>query len=1153
MQPLLNCYTHLVRFPHPPYCTPAPPVHVRACDAHGNCFTSVTDGVIVDNSAPVGGVVFAGRSSSDALAVLGDPALMQVSWLGFLDPESGIAAREWCVSSGSNLAAPNCDVLAWQKAGHRDSAFATLPQGSQLAAGDQIFVFVRVANHAGLKTIGVSRAVTADTTPPVVSSVAVTMPQFQVRSYASGPLSPAQPAPTALADTGALWVTWAAADPDTPVVRQHIQVVSTTDGHVAGETVRLGHASSATLPRLRLHDGVSYKVLVTACNLGHHCATSASAAVLADGSAPGAGYILGPVGHPGAVSGHLTLRWTGFTDPHSSILGYRLAIGSAPHMDDIVSSRYVGHTGAATAVQSAQLPASVGASVTPYATVVAINTAGLRSGPAAAEIDRNGVMRATDLSPTVCLSCSEVASPPAAAQVTVRIGTTAAAGIPSAGHIVSNASVDAVWYSQGSSAVLAYEYTLALAGQAPGTGFFDIVHEPVWTSAGRETWARIHVPIRPKGSGDGFKAGLSYVVHVRAWLSATTYAVFASPAFIVDLSTPTTSLLQRVIEISATTGDDTDLDALRLPVANAPLTFKARYTDVVADDESDLATIEVAVGTAVGLADVVSWTAAPLLQDLTLSVPAAQLVPGVKLYTLVHATSKAGYHTDVASDGFVVDGSAPLPGSVTFGTAPYLQTYAANGQGTFFVAWRGFEDYESAIVQYEWSLGTAAGADDVISWSEASSASLASVNLSSTVSHLANSAAAVALYANVRCTNAVGLSTVASSQTLLDKAAPEIAPCSAVEGAAAVQPNVRGDGVWAAAAAGSTLAVGTSSGSAVSFAGSVALTLPAAIAAAVETVTLGVQACAGAVFGTDVLVGVQGGVQQQLHFPACPASDADSGLGAAGFRYITVAVPAQTRDTLVFTSSSNVDVQLYNVRVVPCTPGTPPTSGAESALPLMVEEHSAHADCVHVRWTASDAGTGIARTQVMLGECGRGSEVREREIERELGVGSILPSRRRARVLEYHCRDRLACWGNINRRTILCASLRTSFAVYLSVFGCVSSLNLLTLFRLPSATQHPPKALKWAAAKCTALPRHCQMRLQTFAGWSCITAWPCTRLFSRKMLQATSRHCNQPHRLLSGAIVRISRPASCQARCRCLRATQGSWRRTLPLWQAPRL
>jgi len=958
-------------FPHLMYGLPSGypflPVRIRACDSHGNCFATGTDGVVVDNSPPVAGVVYAGRSS-DALAVVGDPALMHVSWLGFLDPESGIATREWCVSSSSSVASPNCDLLAWQKAGHRDGAFATLSAAKQLASGDRAFVLVRVENHAGLKTVGVSRPLTVDTTGPAVSGVAVSLSEFRVRADASAALITAQPSPTAAADTGSVRVTWTSSDTDTPIVRQHIQVVSTSDGHVAGEVVRLGRASGAVVPRLRLHDGVAYKVLVTACNLGHHCTTSSSASFVADGSAPGSGYILGPLGHPGATAGHLTLRWTGFTDPHSRVVGYRVAVGTAPHKDDIVATTYVPHSGALTAIQSVKVPAVVGGGASPYASVIAINAAGLRSPPAAAEVDVNGIMVAVDLSPTVCLSCSEVDSPPGAAQVTVRIGTDASAA--SAGHIVSNASVDAVWYSQGSNAILSYEYTLSLASQAPGTGFFDIVHEPVWTSAGRDTWARIHVPARPKGSGDGFKAGLSYVVHVRAWLTGTTYAVFSSPPFKVDLSTPTPSLLQRVREISASSGDSADLDFMAMPASNAQLAFLARYKDVLTDDESGIAHVEVAVGTAVGLDDVVSWTPGPLAQDLALAVPAARLVAGVKLFTSVHATSNAGLHTDVASDGFTVDGSPPLPGSVAFGTAPFVQTYATNGQGTFYVSWRGFEDYESPIARYEWSLGTAAGAADVVGWTNATSTSLESVDLDSKVSGLAVTAA-VMLFANVRCTNAVGLWSLASSRTLLDKSAPVVAPCDAAAGD--LQVNVRGAGVWKSASSGATVEVGSSSGPAVTFSGTVALTMPAAVPTAVNTVTLGVQACADADFGAEVLLGMRGGIQQQLHFPVCPASGTENGLGAAGLRYVTVSVPAQGRTELTF-AARNVDVRVFSVRVIPCTPASAPTD-IESALPLMVDETSAHADCVHLRWTASDAGAGIARTQIRLGKSGTSADL----------------------------------------------------------------------------------------------------------------------------------------------------------------------------------
>ena len=63
-------------------------------------------------------------------------------------------------------------------------------------------------------------------------------------------------------------------------------------------------------------------------------------------------------------------------------------------------------------------------------------------------------------------------------------------------------------------------------------------------------------------------------MHVRAWLSATSYALFSSPAFQVDLSDPPPSLLQRVTEAATGAGaSSVDVDYMRREARQWGLVF----------------------------------------------------------------------------------------------------------------------------------------------------------------------------------------------------------------------------------------------------------------------------------------------------------------------------------------------------------------------------------------------------------------------------------------------------------------------------------------------------------------------------------------------------------------------------------------------------
>ncbi len=146
---------------------------VRAYDAYGLFVEYFSNGVTVDRSPPVPGLVSDGRGLKDVDSQTGGNTIT-ASWLGFVDYESGVVKYEVAVSISSgtaNVAAvaggvsynhlvPSYSGARFVDVGLRTEVSLDISSwaGLSLTAGQRYFVFVRARNGAGL----VSDAVSSD-------------------------------------------------------------------------------------------------------------------------------------------------------------------------------------------------------------------------------------------------------------------------------------------------------------------------------------------------------------------------------------------------------------------------------------------------------------------------------------------------------------------------------------------------------------------------------------------------------------------------------------------------------------------------------------------------------------------------------------------------------------------------------------------------------------------------------------------------------------------------------------------------------------------------------------------------------------------------------------------------------------------------------
>ena len=127
---------------------------------------------------------------------------------------------------------------------------------------------------------------------------------------------------------------------------------------------------------------------------------------------------------------------------------------------------------------------------------------------------------------------------------------------------------------------------------------------------------------------------------------------------------------------------------------------------IMASDNVGIAKYEFSLGTSAGNEDVVSWFSSDTnYVDIDLS----SSTEGVQYFANGRVIDIVGYVSDVvSSDGFQMDFTTPIAGTVSIGDA--YQADTAN----VTLTWSGFSDGLSGISHYEYGLGTQPGVTDIV-------------------------------------------------------------------------------------------------------------------------------------------------------------------------------------------------------------------------------------------------------------------------------------------------------------------------------------------------------------------------------------------------------------------------------------------------------
>jgi len=257
-------------------------VRITGTNGAGLSATVETDGFVLDNAAPVSGVVRDGISQVD-VDVQGSWTF-SANWDHWTSVFSPMVSYEWCLGTTPGAE----DVMPWTAtSGLRVWASASFDDTTSVHPGAMVFASVRGTTAAGLSSVSSSDGVLVDLTPPVMGNV-----------YHGSRAAPLNLNTTSCSHV--VEATWDAADDLETGVVSYTVSVGTQPGlaNIAGPfpaddvAVAVATGSADARPSVRLElalpipDGTWYYVTIDAANGAGLVSHASSVGMLVDASPP---------------------------------------------------------------------------------------------------------------------------------------------------------------------------------------------------------------------------------------------------------------------------------------------------------------------------------------------------------------------------------------------------------------------------------------------------------------------------------------------------------------------------------------------------------------------------------------------------------------------------------------------------------------------------------------------------------------------------------------------------------------------------------------------------------------------------------------------------------------------------------------------------
>ena len=480
--------------------------------------------------------------------------------------------------------AGHCDVMPMVNCLFGSSHIGT---GLNMPLNTPLFVTVAGFNRNKERASKTSNYFIIDTSPPEI----FTSPTF-VTNFTSFQIVSAQ------WEKSIIKLTWKFIDPESPIVRQTLTLVTHHEGHTPIEQVELGQEMELTInldDKQWLHNGDTYKAIVTACNAADLCSTSESDDLLIDSTPPHLGGFKHQMtwqnffDNSSHILSVVNLSWYRFHDEESGIKHFYIGIGTT-YTGNELSDGLVKIDAKIDAVdynETIQLNGPLSSDDKVVMSVMAENNAGLMSSVARItltalasshsdqyenasgifEIEKHScdihfcnkdctcaVVGKVCTEVTTNLTCNSVipsVNNPSNVSVRVYGGMT---GKPQT-ITASSSCLSAHWYvDSGVSSIKRFEWTAGINEQPYGEGIFDLLKERPWMDIGKFQYGIHCLPLNRS-----LNQGMEYVIYVRTWVEEDMYLVFQSQPVMVDQTPPAIRKGRFVKDTDTTCTDDFDL------------------------------------------------------------------------------------------------------------------------------------------------------------------------------------------------------------------------------------------------------------------------------------------------------------------------------------------------------------------------------------------------------------------------------------------------------------------------------------------------------------------------------------------------------------------------------------------------------------------
>lgn len=703
-------------------------VTVRGCNSGGLCTEASSNGITVDTTPPIAGRVVDGYTGNDQ-QYQASRSFVSAHWTGFHDAESSLQSFVFFVGLEPN----DSSIIPPMPLPPSETSFL-LPSLLVLPSNATLYTTVIAYNNVGMSTQVSSDGVYIHDTAPEVSG------PVAINTYWAGSAGMATQYSNSV-----IRVDWNFTDSLTTVNQHFWTLWTTNDTLMPLPGKKAGTQDYGTCTNLELSDGDSYSPLVVACNMAGLCSYATGSPVFIDSSPPIDGYFAVETDSvielyrtvPGGMTwrnrlvlqySQLNIAFIGFSDPHSGVAEYWATVGTSFSQSDLTSGAVILDPSNAsdngTRLVQVQLVRLLDVSEVIYISLWVVNGVGLRSHivQGSFRIDEvpdrtnNGTLtllrssrcpvetceghctcaargQLCDVDPALVATCQELASLSPDMQLTVSdvVPQVVEGGDASVLFTAVTDKLIGRWEKSNpdSTAFVRLEWTVGERGFPPGTGLIDTANDPIWRDTGTYSMA-IFTPslLRP------LQHGLTYVFHVRAWYSNTTYAIFTSAGVTVDTAGPEISRGLRVREVSGGT-DQVDID-FSPSSSTIHLSWAGVFVSTLSGSSS---TLDFGLGDLPGTDNVFPFTQV-MMGTMSTELSGLSLGQGRRYFSTVRATSLLGVITTSVSDGFTVDLTPPNIGTVVNGLR-YSDLRAQMDTTAFPARWFGFNDPESAIHHYE--------------------------------------------------------------------------------------------------------------------------------------------------------------------------------------------------------------------------------------------------------------------------------------------------------------------------------------------------------------------------------------------------------------------------------------------------------------------